>query len=101
MDNMDQSKEFEMEYKLKATAEGLNVSAAVPAEQQAKLLEEFGKCAAGTCSCPSTQYDKLASIDVKQTADGVSVDLKAKAGETIDQGDIARCLDHTANLINP
>lgn len=90
-----------MEYSLEKTSGGLRVNAAVPTEQQAKLLEEFGKCAAGTCSCPSTQYDKLAAIDVKQTADGVSVDLKARAGEAIDQADIARCLDHTANLIKP
>lgn len=88
-----------MKYSVDQTSEGLRVNAAVPQEQQAKLLEEFGKCAAGTCSCPSTQYDKLASIDVKQTPDGVSVDLKAKSGETIDQDDIARCLNRTANLI--
>ena len=90
-----------MKYSVDQTSDGLRVYAAVPPEQQAKLLEEFGKCAAGTCSCPSTQYDKLASIDVKQTPDGVSVDLKAKSGESIDQDDIARCLNHTANLIGP
>ena len=73
-----------MKYSVDQTNEGLRVNAAVPAEQQAKLLEEFGKCAAGTCSCPSTQFDKLASIDVKQTLGGVSVDLKAKSGELID-----------------
>lgn len=89
-----------MKYSIDQTTDGLHVNASVPAEQQAKLLEEFGKCAAGSCSCPSTQYEKLASIDVKQTADGVSVDLKAKSGEVIDGDDIARCLDHTANLID-
>lgn len=90
-----------MKYSVGQTSDGLRVDAAVPVEQQAKLLVEFAKCAAGTCSCPSTQYEKLASINVKQTDVGVSVDLKAKDGETIDQDDIARCLDHTANLINP
>lgn len=90
-----------MKYALDQTGDGLRVRATIPPDQQAKLLEEFGKCAAGTCSCPSTQYDKLASIDVKQTGDGVSVDLKPKSGESIDRDDIARCLDHTANLLNP
>ncbi len=89
-----------MKYSLDQTADGLRVSAVVPAEHQAKLLQAFGKCAAGTCTCPSTQYDKLASIDVQQAADGVTVDLKPKPGESIDQTDIARCLDHTANLLN-
>jgi hypothetical protein len=85
-----------MKYSVDQTSDGLRVEAEVPAEQQARLLEEFGKCATGTCSCPSTQYDKLASIDVMQTADGVSVHLKAKTGEVIDGDDIKRCLDFTA-----
>lgn len=88
-----------MEYKVDTTATGLKVSATVPAEQQAKLLEELGKCAAGTCACPSTQYEKLASIDIQQTSDGVSVDLKAKAGENIDPADVAHCLEHTAEKL--
>jgi hypothetical protein len=90
-----------MRYSVDQTSDGLRVNAVVSPEQQAKLLEEFGKCAAGTCSCPSTQYDKLASIDVTQTVDGVSVDLKAKSGELIDRSDIERCLDHTASLVSP
>lgn len=40
-------------------------------------------------------------IDVTQTADGVSVDLKAKSGELIDRSVIERCLDHTAILVSP
>lgn len=88
-----------MKYQLDQTAEGLRIEACVVPEQQARLLEEFGKCAAGTCSCPSTQYDKLASIQVSQGAQGVSVDLKAKPGENIDVEDIQRCLDHTGALL--
>lgn len=89
-----------MKYSIDQDAGGLRVTATVPPEHQAKLLEEFGKCAAGTCSCPSTQYDKLAGIDVQQTPDGVQVGLKAKSGETIDPDDITRCLDHTAKLVD-
>lgn len=89
-----------MKYSVNPTPDGLHVSVAVPAEQQAKLLEEFGKCAAGTCACPSTQYAKLASIDVQQTAEGVSVALKAKDGEVIDGDDIRRCLDFTGESLS-
>jgi hypothetical protein len=84
-----------IKYSVIQTNDGLRVNAAVPVERQAKLLEEFGKCASGTCSCPSMQFDKLASIYVTQTTDGVSVDLKTKAGEVIDGDDIKRCLDFT------
>lgn len=89
-----------MKYDIKETAAGLAINAQVPPEQQAKLLEEFNKCASGTCSCPSTQYDKLAAIDVQQSAEGVNVALTVKAGEVIDKADIQRCLDHTAAHIN-
>lgn len=84
-----------MKYDIKETAAGLAINAHVPPEQQSKLLEEFNKCANGTCSCPSTQYNKLAAIDVQQSADGVNVALTVKAGEVIDKADIQRCLDHT------
>lgn len=88
-----------MKYHVDQTVDGLKIEASVAPEQQAKLLEEFGKCASGTCSCPSTQYDKLASINVSHGANGVSVELKAKSGENIDVEDIKRCLDHTANQL--
>lgn len=86
-----------MKYQVDQTLDGLKIQASVAPEQQAKLLEEFGKCASGTCSCPSKQYEKLASINVSQGTAGVNVELKAKPGENIDIEDIKRCLDHTAN----
>ena len=88
-----------MKYSMTETSHGLSVNATVGKEQQVQLLSEFGKCAAGTCTCPSTQYDKLEAINVQQTDEGVKVDLTAKAGEKIDLSDISRCLDHTAQLL--
>jgi hypothetical protein len=88
-----------MKYQVDQTSDGLKIEASVAPEQQAKLLEEFGKCASGTCSCPSTQYDKLASINVSEGTAGVSVELRAKPGENIDVKDIKQCLDHTANQL--
>jgi hypothetical protein len=88
-----------MKYQIEKDATGLSIQASVPPEQQKALLDEFAKCAAGTCSCPSPQYDKLQAIAVASTAVGVSVRLNAKTGETIDQQDIERCLDHTAKAI--
>lgn len=88
-----------MKYQIDENTEGLRIQAAVSPEQQKTLLDEFQKCAAGTCSCPSTQYEKLQSIDVIPNATGVTVQLKAKNGEVIDRSDIERCLDHTSRLI--
>lgn len=88
-----------MKYRVDQTVDGLKIEASVAPEQQAKLLEEFGKCTSGTCSCPSTQYDKLASISISHGDKGVSVELKSKPGENIDVEDIKRCLDHTAHRL--
>ncbi len=86
-----------MKYSIEEHAEGLRIEATVPPEQQQELLDEFAKCAGGTCSCPTPQYEKLQAIDVKPGPDGVIVDLKVKPGETIERDDIERCLEHTAS----
>ncbi len=85
-----------MKHTIEQTADGLRISALAPQNQQQGLLDELTKCAAATCSCPTPQYEKLSSIDVKAEADRVTVDLKVKPGEQIDPADIERCLAHTA-----
>ena len=88
-----------MDYKIDEKTDGLRIDASIAPEAQQKLIEELAKCAAGTCSCPSTQYKKLEKIEVVPGQNGVSIDLKAKAGETIDRSDIEKCLEHTAKLV--
>jgi len=90
-----------MDYKISEQKEGLHIDASVPPEARHKLMEELAKCAAGTCTCPSTQYKKMEKIEVVQGEAGVSIDLKAKSGESIDRSDIERCLEHTAKLVQP
>lgn len=84
---------------IKRTSDGLRIEATVAQEKQSALLEELGKCTAGTCSCPTPQYEKLSGIDVKPTVDGVTVELKVKEGEQVDVADIQQCLDHTAKQV--
>ncbi len=88
-----------MKHTIEQTAEGLRITAAAPPEKQRALLDELAKCAAGTCSCPTPQYEKLQSIDIGAQDAGVTVNLKVKPGEAIDTEDIERCLDHTARQI--
>ena len=85
-----------MEFDIKSTDQGLQVNAKVNPEQAQKLMEEFAKCADGTCSCQTTEYDKLDSMKVSQTESGLTMDLKAKAGKTLDPSCVSECLDHTA-----
>ena len=44
-----------MKHTVETTSEGLRINASVGPEKQKELLEEFAKCAAGTCSCPTPQ----------------------------------------------
>lgn len=85
-----------MKHTIEQTAGGLRINAEAPQDKQQGLLEELAKCAAGTCSCPTPQYEKLSAIDVNADASGVTVDLKVKPGEQIDTADVEKCLQHTA-----
>lgn len=88
-----------MNYSINQDASGIRIDAAVAPASQHKLLDEFAKCAAGTCSCPTPQYEKVQSMDVKAHADGVTVELRVKPGEALDVADIEKCLEHTAKQI--
>jgi hypothetical protein len=70
--------------------------------QQDQLLEAFGECQAGHCSCPTDEYQKLAAMDVEQSGDVIRLRLEAKPGEKFDTSEIAACLDYTtAKLTEP
>jgi hypothetical protein len=88
-----------MDYSIKEGADGLHIDATVPPEMKKKLMDEIAKCAAGTCTCPSSQYDKLKGVDIISGPTGVAIELKVKPGERIDLGDVERCLEHTAKQI--
>lgn len=88
-----------MNHTVEQTNDGVRISAIAGPEKQKALLEEFAKCAAGTCSCPTPQYEKVESMDVTAQDSGVTVNLKIKPGQTIDVADIERCLVHTAQTI--
>ncbi len=88
-----------MKHAIEQTSEGLRITAETPQDKQQGLLDELGKCAAGTCSCPSPQYEKLSAIDVSADANAVIVNLKVKPGEQVDRADIEKCLEHTARQV--
>lgn len=88
-----------MQHAVEPTAAGARIRAEAGPGTQKALLDEFAKCAAGTCSCPSTQYEKVESMTVHATDAGVTVDLTVKPGQALDLADIERCLEHTAKVI--
>lgn len=87
-----------MKSSIEQTQDGLRITAEVPQDKQQALLAELEKCAAGTCSCPTPQYQKMSSINVSSDENGVTIDLTVKPGEEVDVSDIQKCLDHTSKL---
>ena len=83
--------------KYSVDGDGANVKILVEdvGPKQAELMRELQECASGRCSCPTPQYAKVESMQVSPGADDLTITLKAKSGEAIDQGDINRCLEHT------
>ena len=64
-----------------------------------QLMEAFGECQAGQCSCPTNEYDKLASMEVEQGEDLIRLRLEPKPGEKFDASQIAACIDYTTTKI--
>jgi hypothetical protein len=65
------------------------------AGHQDQLLEAFGECQEGRCSCPTNEYEKVAAMDVQPGEDRITIKLQAKPGTTFDTDEIAACLDYT------
>ena len=85
-----------MEFDIKPTDQGLRVKAKMRPEQAKRMLDELAKCANGTCSCKTTEYEKLDSMQMSQTDSGLTLDLKAKPGQDLNASCVAEGLDHTA-----
>lgn len=62
---------------------------------QAELLEAFGECQEGRCSCPTDEYAKLEAMSVEPSESGIAIRLEPKAGEILDKSELAACLDYT------
>jgi hypothetical protein len=88
-----------MKFDVTPTDQGLQVKATVSPKQAGKLMDEFAKCANGTCACRNAEYEKLDSMQVSNTEGGLILDLKAKAGQALDMGSVENCLEHTASQV--
>ena len=67
--------------------------------EKGQLLEAFAECQAGRCACPSDEYAKLASMEVTDAGDSITVRLEAKPGENLDSAQIETCLDYAVEKI--
>ncbi len=87
-------------YQINPDESGLRIAVTGIEGRQAVFLESVQACKEGRCSCPSQEYEKLASIDADATSDGVRIALRAKDGEALDAASIASCIDHTLRQLS-
>ncbi len=64
-----------------------------------ELMAAFKECQQGTCSCPTQEYEKVESMSIAQSKEGVSLTVTAKAGQQIDMAEIEKCLEHTKKRV--
>ncbi len=82
-------------YRIDATDTGLAIGLTGVTGRQERLLTAFDECQQGRCSCPTDEYEKVASMEVRAVDDRIDIQLTSKPGTRFDDAGIAACLDHT------
>lgn len=73
----------------------IEVSGVDGERQERELLEAFDECRGGRCTCPTDQYDKLASMQVEHGDRAITLKLEPKPGARFDTTELQTCLEHT------
>jgi hypothetical protein len=60
-----------------------------------EVLGAFQQCQEGRCACPTTQYEKLQTLDMEAGPDDIELCLTPKPAEVFEQEQIEKCLDFT------
>jgi hypothetical protein len=82
-------------YRIEEKESAVLIEMAEVGGRQDRLIEAFGECQDGRCSCPTNEYDKLQSMEVEQGEDLIRLRLQTKPGERLDTSAIEACLDYT------
>ena len=82
-------------YQIKESESAVLIEIADVAGKQEQLLGAFAACQAGQCSCPTDEYEKLATMNIERSEDEVRLHLEPKAGQKFNLSEIAFCLDYT------
>lgn len=88
-----------MKTKIVSKKDGVEIQVAEIGSHADKLLAAFQECQEGRCSCPTREYEKVEGMSIKQSKEGISLSVKAKAGQQIDTEEIEKCLEHTKKRV--
>ena len=86
-------------YRIEQHHTGIVIEVTGVAGHQEELLEAFGECQSGHCTCPTEEYRKVVSMDIVSADEEITLRLEAKPGERFDTDEISTCLDHTLSKV--
>ena len=78
---------------------GVQIQVTDSGEHTDQLMAAFQECQEGRCSCPTQEYEKVESLNIEQSDEGITLSVKSKKGKQIDVGEIEKCLEHTKKRI--
>lgn len=84
-----------MKYKIETDSEKLAISIDEVKGKKTKLMQALQECSEGRCTCPTPEFDKLESMQVKEDGDSVQIELKPKRDQQLKPVDIEKCVQHT------
>ena len=86
-------------YQVEEKASTVSIEVSDVSGKEHQLMQAFGECQSGQCSCPTDEYTKLASMKVQQSGDTIRILLEPKLGERLDITEITACLDYTTDKV--
>ena len=86
-------------YTISSRPRGLRVNVTEAAGSERQLLNALQDCKEGRCSCPTPEYEKLATMDVTSAHGTVEIDLRTKPGAEIEADAVRKCLDYTIDQL--
>ncbi len=88
-----------MDAEIKPTENGIQIDVTELEGKKERLLEAFQECSEGRCTCPTNEYQKLASLEVVDSGDAIQLSLIAKPDEQLDTTEIEKCLEYTKKRV--
>jgi hypothetical protein len=88
-----------MKKEIKTKQDGLVIKISDVDSKQDELLKNFQACQEGSCDCPSDEYVKLESLDIKSTDKEMVLNLKAKKDQKFDKEEVEKCVDYVLEKV--
>jgi hypothetical protein len=89
-----------MKKEIKTKQDGLVIKISDVDSKQDELLKNFQACQEGSCDCPSDEYVKLESLDIKSDKDEMVLNLKAKKDQKFDKDEVEKCVDYVVDKVS-